>query len=477
MIFMKKLLFSILVSSLFLFQLAFAADFSLSYDKDGTKLDIQQLANYPFYATKTGYITVTISNPLPESWFTMTVWGVPQDWVTVDNENSLISVPSMRSGSVKVQVKPSRDAIPNIYQYFLKVTNLNTKEEIETPLLINVIQVTSAIMQDVSLSCKSCVDAVNVSGKIINVGSKNLDLSLIFKYGNNQKTLNVGKLETGARKEFETTVSLKDMEPKSYNMDVMLVDASGNVFYIESAAFSIPAIDNVVYSKKVASTPFGSSVTVTATNMGNVVSEADLKSVSPSNWYSVISGPSPTGMMTGYYVWTKSLSPRESITLGYSEIYWPSYVLIVAIVGMLLFFYWQSSAFTFTKNIMSKTAMRSGKDISISLNLKSKRKSIDRVAIKDTIPSNFSIVSNFETVKPLIRKVTEGVELIWKLGGLNPNEERVLHYTIRPNTELSHKVNLPAALAKAGNSLKRSNKVALAPEKESTRTVSVRVAK
>jgi hypothetical protein len=325
------------------------------------------------------------------------------------------------------------------------------------------------------------LDKVDVSGKVINVGSRNLDISLVFKYGDRQKTVNIGKLGANENRDFQTTLDLKDLSPKDYNVDVLLVDVNGNLFYTESTPFSIPVTENVIYDKKVSSTPFGSIITVTATNLGNIASEADMRSVSPNNWYTVISGPNPTGMMTGYYFWKTTLNPKESISVNYSEIYWPSYVLVVAIILGLVFVYWQSTAFTFSKVIIGKPSLKSGKDVSISLHLKSRRKSIDRVAVRDVVPSNFTIVSKFETVKPLIRKVTDGIELIWKLGGLSPNEERVLHYTIRPSTEISRKVNLPPALAKAasgkGLALKYSNKVSLYPEKEPTRIVMVRIAK
>jgi hypothetical protein len=115
------------------------------------------------------------------------------------------------------------------------------------------------------------------------------------------------------------------------------------------------------------------------------------------------------------------------------------------------------------------------------LHLRSRRKEIDKVAIRDIVPPNFSIVSKFETVKPLIRKAANGIELIWKLGGLSPNEERVLHYTIRPNIEASRKVSLPSALVKTssdkGFAFKHSNKVSLYPEKEESKIVSVKIAK
>lgn len=466
---MKKLIISFFIMFSFLFQAVYASDFSMSVDKS---------TDYPFYATKTDYITVIINNPLSEDWFTLSVIGVPSEWINA--EQSLLRIPGMGSGSFRISIKPSRDAIPGIYRYFLKVTRVSSDDSEEQDLLVNIVQITSAILKDVSLSCNNCIDNVNVSGKVLNVGSKPLDLSLVFKYADRQKTVNIGKLDSNDKRDFQTSLDLKDIEPKNYNVDVMLIDVNGNVQYTETASFGIPVIENVIYDKKVSSTPFGSSITVTATNLGNVVSKADLRSASPSNWYSVISGPNPTGMMTGYYFWSTSLDPKQSMTVSYSEIYWPTYVLIVAVVVALMFIYWQSSAFTFSKNVIGKTTFKSGKDISISLNLKSRRKSIDRVAIRDVVPPNFSIVSKFETVKPLIRKVANGIELVWKLGGLNSNEERVLHYTIRPNAEFSRKVSLPSALAKTsgdkGLTLKHSNKVSLYPEKEATKIVSVKVA-
>lgn len=469
---MKRVLIPFILF-LFIIPSVLATDFSIN-------LDVKQ----EYFATKTDYVSLTVNNPLstlPEDWFTISVVGVPKEWVTVDMASSLLKVPGMGSGVVQIKVNPSRDAIPNIYQYFLKVTRVSSRDVIEKPLLINVVQVTSAILKDVSTSCTSCIDSVDVSGKIINVGSRTLDLSLVFKYGNVQKTVAIGKVDSSGNRDFQTTLDLKDMNPDNYNLDIILVDNSGNVLYTESASFSIPQIENVVYDNKVSSTPFGSLITVTATNKGNVVSEADLIFVSPQNWYSFISGPTPTGMMTGYYDWKTSLEPNESKTISYSEVYWPTYVFIIAVVLAVAFVYWQSTAFTFKKNVIGRPSFKFGRDISISLHLRSRRKGIDRVAIRDIVPPNFSIVSKFETVKPLIRKVANGIELIWRLGGLNTNEERVLHYTIRPGAEFSRKVSLPRALAKAtsgrGLTIKYSNKVSLHPEREETKVVAVRVAK
>jgi hypothetical protein len=473
-IFMKKLLIPFLISTLLLFQVALASDFSVSVDKD---------ANYKFYAGMTDYVTLTISNQGQKGLFSVAIFGVPSEWVMPENQNSLMEIPSMSIGVTRIKVSPSRDAVPNVYKYYYKINRVGSSDSVsgeDSKLLINVVQTTSAILKDVSLSCTVCTAKVDVSGKVMVFGAKPLDLTLVLKYGNFQKSVNIGSVDYTEIKDFETSLDLTDMTPNDYTLSTSLIDANGKLLYEESASFSIPAINNVVYDKKVSSTPFGSSVMVTATNLGNVEAVADLRSASPSNWYALVMGPNPSGMMTGYYVWSKSLAPKDSVSLNYSEIYWPTYVVIVAIVGLVLFIFYQQSAFTISKNVIGRTTFKSGKDISISLNLKSRRRNIDKVAIRDIVPANFSIVSNFETVKPLIRKVNEGVELIWKLGYMNPNEERVLHYTIRPG-ENTRKTALPSAMAKAaigtGVTLKRSNRVYLAPENEPVKMVSVKVAK
>jgi len=465
---MKKVLLSFLIVFLILVQVVFAQDFSIDVDMKPEYL-----------ATKTDYITLTINNPSYEDWFTINVLGVPQEWVL--SEASLFRVPTFGSDKVLIKVSPSRDALPNIYQYFLKVVRVSTESTIEKSLLINVKQVTSAILKDVSLSCASCLDEVEVSGAVYNVGSKTVDVNLIIKIGNRQKTLNIGGIAITDMREFKETFSLEDMNPGSYNVDLNLVDVSGKSYYKEQLSFEIPVVEDVVYDQKVSSTPFGSVITLTAKNNGNVVSDIELKSVTPEGWYYYISGPTPSGMFLGKYLWETQLASGDTVSMTYSEIYWPTYILILSVVLASIFMYWQTEDLSFTKNIVRGRKFKTGREIAVSLNLKNRRKEVSRVTIRDLVPSNFSIISKFESVKPLIRKVANGVELFWNLGRLNPHEERVLHYTVKPVIETKRGVRLPSAIMKAlrGRKFmtKYSNKVSLHPEKEEMKVFTVTVSK
>jgi hypothetical protein len=453
---MKKII--LLIGVLFLItNIAYAQDFSVD-------LDIKQ----EYLAGQTGYVIGKINNPLPEDWFVISLIG-PERWVFA--ETSLLRVPSRGSNEFRIVIQPPKDVVPPSYpyQYFLKITRVTTNSELEKGLLINVVQTTSAILKDVSLSCESCLDGVSVSGTVYNVGSKTLDLSLVIKIGDKQKTVYIGRLHPFESKPFEIEFSLENMEPKTYDVLINLIDVTGKVFYKEVKSFEIPTIENVIYDKDISTTPFGSIITLKAINKGNTISNIEFKT-EPQKWYSFISGPTPSGMVLGRYFWRTVLKPNESVSITYSEIYWPTYVIIIAAVLAVLIFYWQSLSIDFTKTVIGRRTIRADKEISISLHVKNKKGEIKRVTIRDVVPPNFSVISKFETVKPVIRKVANGIELIWKVGNLRPYEERVLHYTIKPIIDLPTKIRLPSAVLKALRRKnwisKYSNRVVLHPEVE-----------
>ncbi|NIO44757.1 MAG: hypothetical protein GTN36_04350 [Candidatus Aenigmarchaeota archaeon] len=466
---MKRVVFSFLLTFLILSSIGLAQDFSIDVDvKD-------------FYvATHTDYITLKINNPMSEDWFSISLIG-PEDWVKA--EAFSLRVPTAGSETTLIKVEPPKDVVPLLYpyQYFLKIKRISTGSVLEEKILLKIKQITNAIIKDFKLSCTSCMDKVDISGTVYNVGSNPIDLSIVFNLGGQTKTLHIGFVNVFGKEEFETSFSLKNWKPGDYNVEAKLIDVEGRLMYEESGSFKIPFIENIIYDRDVSSTIFGATVTVTATNEGNSASEADLKSVAPQTWYSIYSGPSPTGMAIGeHYYWKVQLEPNESKSITYSEVYWPTYVIILFIIAIIGLAYWQSKAFDFSKIIHGSRRAKAGKNISVSLHIKGKKNGVDRAVVKDVVPSGYSIVDKFETVKPIIRKIANGVELNWKVGKLKPQEERVLHYTIKPTAEAKTK-KLPPARARALHKKKivhrKSNKISLSPEKEEVKFVTVKVRK
>lgn len=468
---MRKLLLSFLLVSLIMFQGVLAEGFIVKANPEPLPI---------FLASQTGHFSVDIFNEGIEDWYTITIFGFSEDWVEV--EKSLLNVGSNKWGTVDVEVSPARDALPGSYQYFLKVTKLSNNEQIQKPLLVKVRQVTSALIKDVVTSCESCLEEITISGTVHNVGSKTVDLALVLTTPTAQNTINIGKIAIKDYREFESTFSLDDVLPGTYNVGMKLVDEFGKVLYEEAVPFTIPSIEEVYYDQTVSSTPFGSIVTVSAVNRGNVVADVVLRSVNDEEWYYFISGPSPSGMFLESYIWDASLQPGESYAVTYSEIYWPVYVFIIAIVMIASFVYWQTSDIVFVKDAMSIKKFKPGKEFSVSVYLKNKKSELKRVTVRDLIPAGFSVVNKFEAAKPLIKKVGGGIELVWDVGRLDPHEERYFHYTIKPSTGTVRKTSLPSATMKAMGSgrkffTKRTPTVSLSPEELETTTVTVSVAK
>ncbi|MCJ7429553.1 MAG: hypothetical protein MUP66_04160, partial [Candidatus Nanohaloarchaeota archaeon QJJ-5] len=44
-----------------------------------------------------------------------------------------------------------------------------------------------------------------------------------------------------------------------------------------------------------------------------------------------------------------------------------------------------------------------------------------------------------------IQRTDDGTELVWQLEGMNPEEERIITYTIEPKVQVEGAVSLPAA--------------------------------
>jgi len=70
---------------------------------------------------------------------------------------------------------------------------------------------------------------------------------------------------------------------------------------------------------------------------------------------------------------------------------------------------------------------------------------IEDLKVKDFIPNIAQVEKTFEFAKPSIRTKNEGTELTWDLDVLEPGDQRVLEYKIRPQIEVEGEVTLPGA--------------------------------
>ena len=446
---MKKLVLLFILVLIILSQGVLASNFTLEIIKSDQYL-----------AGRAGLVEAVIVNSGPADIFSISILGIPSGWLTP--EASAMKLKAGETQKMKIYVNPTKDASPKIYEYTISATSTETGDSQAEQLLLYIEQVTSVIINDFSLSCISCQDLVDITGTLENVGTVDLsDVTLKLILEDQEVVIETGKLNVYDKSEFSHTFSLEDYRPKNYDIKAEILSGDKRV-YNDIKQLSIPRIINIKYSEKISDTPFGKFVTLSAENLGNDIDTAEFTSEIIENWYSIYSGPEPYEIDNNYNKWRTELNPEAKSELKYSQIYWPTYVIIAIVIIIGLITYLQFTALKLKKAIVGKNIVKKGKQMSVTLVIKNRVREMTNVVVKDTIPKQFKVTGSFETIKPTLRKVSGGTELVWKIGRLKANEQRVLHYKIKPVSPVS-RMNLPRAgiTAKYFDNLiaKRSNYV------------------
>jgi len=147
------------------------------------------------------------------------------------------------------------------------------------------------------------------------------------------------------------------------------------------------------------------------------------------------------------YSWlVPSLKPGQSIAITYQINLLGVWVVILIIALAIYFVFEYSFRPTIVKSHKHFGPITREREIPIVLELKNKsRKEIKNIVVKDTVPAILRVVNKFQTVKPKIKKIKTGVELVWRFSSLKPREERILSYNVKPIIDIVGSIKLPKA--------------------------------
>jgi len=239
----------------------------------------------------------------------------------------------------------------------------------------------------------------------------------------------------------------------TYTVEVTLKNILNKFVDGRSASVRIKEESNIMYEKSVSYTPFAQTKTIKVKNEGNVL-EYDFyvtETVSEfiSKFFYPETQPASFESVDGKvsYRWlVDSLEPGQEVQIKYEIRFfsiWFSGLLLI----ILIFF-----AFTYVyRPTIKKTAravghLKRGKEISVLLELKNSTiHEIKTLVITDSIPPIVQLDQTFETIKPTTKKTEAGTELTWKIKSLQPLEERVLTYRIKPVVDVIGSIKLPSA--------------------------------
>ena len=245
--------------------------------------------------------------------------------------------------------------------------------------------------------------------------------------------------------EGETVLSRTIVIPKSvpsgeYNVKVGISGPNIAGFSAEQSSEVMP-IHNVIETVKKESSPLYDFYTVRIENRGNVVEDYVTYTTVPSDLITgFLTRPEDCitegGSRQCRYV-VSSLGPGETKQINYRVEYWPlliPYIVIAIVIAAVA-----GGAFRqATKPTVAKRYSRkSGNTHSIIIQIRNPfYYNLENVVLRDWVsPLAYVMPDEFDSVKPVMKKSDAGTELIWNLGNVKPNEERIITYKVKPIVE------------------------------------------
>jgi hypothetical protein len=207
------------------------------------------------------------------------------------------------------------------------------------------------------------------------------------------------------------------------------------VFY----TFSIPPVRSVSQTVEETSSGFSKDVVVSITNDGNVVESGYVlqQSTPLDPMTGMMTRPDSNcredggAMVCSYLV--GDIRPGVTAQVTYTLSYWPAFngyiILTVIVISLVLFSFLRVT----TPRIMKNHSRRGEDRHNIFIRVKNPFfHRLNDVVVRDWVSPLAQVLhEEIESTRPVMRKLEDGTELIWKLGEMKPREERILQYKVR----------------------------------------------
>ena len=245
----------------------------------------------------------------------------------------------------------------------------------------------------------------------------------------------------------------RDTIAGSFSIETTLKTGLNKFVDSRTTSLKINEKSNLVEEEKVRYTPFAKMKTITIKNNGNVIEEdfyvTETVSEFMSQFFYPEESPSISESADGkvVYKWfVGSLPPGGEFEIKYEIRFFSIWFsgLMIVIVVFLAFSYVYRPKISKSANVIGP--LKQGKEIPMLVEVKNSTiHEIKNVVVKDTVPGIAKLVERFDTMKPELKKSESGVEMTWKIKSLQPLEERVLTYKIKPVVEVIGSLKTPSA--------------------------------
>ncbi len=378
------------------------------------------------------------------------------DWV-LTTQPPLSSIPALSSQSYLLFLKPKQDVEPGPYAVPVKVKSLMTGKFKEDNLLVSVKQGSPFLGEYAPTVALDAVisrevdprEKVSLKVKLSNKNPRDLPGLKVKVSGlfSKQDVVHLYPLE---QKTVEYLLSTDPLtKPGVYRVRVEAV--LGNETLAESSKeVEVKPYSELREESTSSSYLFRKQTLFEITNEGNVERRV-VKKLSLPLWKKPFASfkPEPVKVREGgetFYEWRKTLQPLESFKVEVVENYRSlALIFLASIIGVAAYYLFRSPV------VVKKSAVtiNEKEDLKVTLELKNRGKHrVRNVRISDKVPSLGDVYKKTEigTVKPSkLVKTSKGTLLKWELETLEPYEERIITYKVKPKLKLIGGMRLPAA--------------------------------
>lgn len=357
-------------------------------------------------------------------------------------------VPPGENRSFLVTVEPDENAIQQNYGFELNVRSLFGGELEKFDSYITVenrydLSITSFRISETELEPG---ESLNVTATVRNTHSNTLEDFRVRLSGMNQQDTKTGTvLGAGDSIRYSFNLEVPGMaEPGNRTINLSVIDRDEQRHYV-SRQVSIQPVNDITRETSGEDRLISRTRTFTVVNSGNVKESVSVNASLPTYMAplaSFSSDPSSTdlGASEQFYTWQLEVPPGEQRQVSYQVDYTPALAFLALIfLGILGFRKLQ------TDLKISKQAVT--KDGAVKINIEIENNSgtpMTDLEVKDFVPDIAEVSQDFEFARPVQTKTSNGTKLRWEIDRLEPGEQRVFEYRIKPLIEVEDGAMLPA---------------------------------
>ncbi|MCX8178217.1 MAG: hypothetical protein N3D75_00065 [Candidatus Aenigmarchaeota archaeon] len=383
------------------------------------------------------------------------IW--PTNWVIL--EKYFVVLNPGESETITFTVEPPIDSNIGNVIFTVSARSTDTGDYGYKDIVLNIRRRTGTYISQLKLNQEilNPGDTVVIQPLVVNLDkTQSKTVILTTKIFNGGKLVHLMEEEVLVQPSSTKTVSfpfeIKNTYPYgNYNIQVFMTDVFGSPIHSKTASFIIRKYDDFRESKTVEYGFLESVFTINITNKGNIpdasyVVTETMPKISKYFFYPEKNPDSYEEVENRItYNWKiEGIDPDKTVTITYRLRFTNVAIAIfftLLVISLLLTIFHKP---TLMKKYSS--VIKPEKETLITLHVKNNSiREIEHIIVKDTIPSVFSIVKEFDTLKPEIKTTQTGTALIWKIDKLKPKEDRVLTYRIKPVVNIEGKPKLPKA--------------------------------